>query len=141
MRQGLFAVKLCELDRQYAHLRRRLEICQRESHEDVRREIRELERACDEGELMLEQSSKGCRTSAVSAMARAQLEYERQTRAELERMLKAPGDEESAAEGMTLYAEFAVDFAAAAANRALLTALHAIDLQMDAEEQRRKACE
>ena len=81
------------------------------------------------------------RTSAVSAMARAQLEYERQTRAELERMLKAPGDEESAAEGMTLYAEFAVDFAAAAANRAMLAALHAIDLQMDAEEQRRKACE
>ena len=56
-------------------------------------------------------------------------------------MLKAPGDEESAAEGMTLYAEFAVDFAAAAANRAMLAALHAIDLQMDAEEQRRKACE
>ena len=42
---------------------------------------------------------------------------------------------------MTLYAEFAVDFAAAAANLAMLAALHAIDLQMDAEEQRRKACE
>ena len=54
MRQGLFAVKLNELDRQYAHLRRRLEIIQRESPEDVRREIHDMERACDEGELMLE---------------------------------------------------------------------------------------
>ena len=141
MRQGLFAVKLCELDRQYAHLRRRLEICQRESHEDVRREIREMERACDEGELMLEQSSTGCRTGAVAAMARAQLAYERQTRGELERMLKQPCDTEAAAESMTLYAEYAVDFAAEAENRALLAAIHAARLQMEADEQRRNDCE
>ena len=141
MRQGLFAVKLNELDRQYAHLRRRLEIIQRESPEDVRREIHDMERACDEGELMLEQSAEGCRTGAVAAMARAQLAYERQTRGDLERMLKQPCGTEAAAESMTLYAEYAVDFAAEAANRALLAALHAARLQMEADEQRRNDCE
>ena len=138
MRQGLFAVKLCELDRQYAHLRRRLEIIQRESPEDVRREIHELERACNEGELMLEQSAEGSHTSAVATLARAQLAYERQTRGELEQMLKRPCDTKAAAESVTLYAEYAVDFAAEAANRALLAALYATRLQMEAEEQRRK---
>ena len=141
MRQGLLAVKLNELDRQYAHLRRRLEIIQRENAEDIRRDIHELERACDEGELMLEQSAEGCHTSAVAAMARAQLAYERQTRGDLERMLKQPCDTEAAAESMTLYAEYAVDFAAEAANRALLAALHATRLQMEADEQRRNDCE
>ena len=141
MRQGLFAVKLNELDRQYAHLRRRLEISQRENREEILREIRELERACEEGELMLEQSTRGCRTGAVAAMAKAQLEYEQKTREALERVLKEERDAESTAESVTLYAEFAVDFAAEAANRALLAALHATALQMDAEEQRRNACE
>ena len=74
-------------------------------------------------------------------MARAQLAYERQTRGELERMLKQPCGTEAAAESMTLYAEYAVDFAAEAANRALLAALHATRLQMEADEQRRNDCE
>ena len=138
--QGIFAVKLKELEQQYGQLLSRLHLCQQEDHAKIRKE---LERAKDEyAEIgwLLQKQASGSQSAMVSILSSTQRTYCVETRRILEEELprfmagEQGGTLADQAEGMTLYAEYAIDFATLSMKQALLAALSAIDLQMNAEE-------
>lgn len=139
--QGIFSIKLYELEQQYAEMLSRLQICQQEDHQKL---LTELQRVKDEyrsKELSLQTNIKNSRSKAVSALSDAQLHYLHEARDILQKQL--PGylhsedtsRIEDQAEAAALYAEYAVDFAVQSARYALIAAMTAIDLQMTLEEQ------
>ena len=56
LRDGMFAVKLCELEHQYGLLRSRLELCQGADHEKIRHLLADVLDDYRENALLLEQS-------------------------------------------------------------------------------------
>ncbi|HIT08229.1 MAG TPA: hypothetical protein IAB55_03980 [Candidatus Merdivicinus faecavium] len=144
--EGMFAVKLQELEQQYGRMRSRLRLLQREDHSKIRKELQMAADECRQNELLLQKNVEGSRSPAVSALAGAQLAYCRRVgkllKRKLPRCLSCEGStpHEDEAEAASLYAEYAIDFAVQSARYALLAALRAIDLQMDAEEQKGEAC-
>ena len=77
---GIFAGKLHEIEGQYGRILSRLRVAQYESHDEIRRTIRQLEAECRGTESLLEQSIADCRSPAVSALAAAQLDYDQKVR-------------------------------------------------------------
>ena len=73
---GVFAGKLCELERQYGDAVDRLRLYQQADHEQVRRELRALWQDCRERELQIRESVRESRSPAVAALSQAQLTYE-----------------------------------------------------------------
>ena len=71
LRDGMFAVKLCELEHQYGLLRSRLELCQGADHEKIRHLLADVLDDYRESALLLEQSAEGCRSPAVAELAGA----------------------------------------------------------------------
>ena len=137
LRDGMFAVKLCELEHQYGLLRSRLELCQgADLLADVLDDYRE-------NALLLEQSAEGCRSPAVAELAGVQRDYSKRMeellRDRLPRLMHGEEDpQEERAEAAALFAEYAIDFAAQGVRSALLAALAAMDQQMNCEEQQGK---
>ena len=130
LRDGIFAVKLCELERQYGLLQTRLELCQGAGHEKIR-----------DNALLMERRAEGSRSPAVAELSSAQRDYDRRVeeilREKLPRLMRGEEDpQEEHAEAAALYAEYAIDFASQAMRGALLAALIAIDQQMSCEEQK-----
>lgn len=143
LRDGMFAVKLEELERQYGRLRSRLEQCRRADHQRVRALLRDVLDECRENDCRLRRSAEGCRSPAVAELAGAQRDYARRTGEILEKdlprlMAGQAGPREERAEAAALYAEYAMDFAAQSMRGALAAALTALDLQMDCEEERKE---
>ena len=144
---GIFEGKIHEMEGQYGQILSRLRVVQHESHDEIRRTIRQLEAECRENESLLKQSIADCRSPAVSALAAAQLDYDQKVRHilqdELPGYLHEEGNDRIAdqAEAAGLYGEYAIDFAAQAMRHALLAALSAIDLQMTCEEAAQKPAE
>ena len=143
LRNGMFAVKLEELDRQYGRLQSRLEQCRSADHQRVREILRDVLDECRENDWLLRRSAEGCRSPAVAELAGVQRDYTRRTeeilREEMPRLMAgddSPGEER--AEAAALYAEYAMDFAAQSMREALAAALTALDLQMDWEEERKE---
>ena len=66
LRDGMFAVKLCELEHQYGLLRSRLELCQGADHEKIRHLLADVLDDYRENALLLEQSAEGCRSSGTT---------------------------------------------------------------------------
>lgn len=140
LKQGIFAVKLCELERQYGLLQSRLELSQGADHQQVRRLLRDMLEDYQENALLLERSAAGCRSPAVAELASAQRDYSKRMETILREKLpqlmhgeESPQQEQ--AEAASLYAEYAIDFAVQAMRSAMLAALTAMDLQMNCEEQ------
>lgn len=75
LRDGMFAVKLCELEHQYGLLRSRLELCQGADHEKIRHLLADVLDDYRENALLLEQSAEGCRSPAVAELAGVQRDY------------------------------------------------------------------
>ena len=63
----------------------------------------------------------------------------RQAKSELEAQARGRNDAEAAAEEKILLAEYALDFALQAANRALLLSMEAIDTQWAGREKERRS--
>lgn len=141
--QGMFAVKLCQLEQQYGLLQSRLRLCQEGSHEKIRCELQKAADEYKETDLLLQSSVEASRSPAVSALAQAQITYcrnvEQLLKEELPEYLHSedsvPGQDQ--AEAAALFAEYAVDFATQSMRYALWAALSALDLQMIQEEKRR----
>lgn len=140
VQQGIFSVKLHEMDKHYGKLQAHLAACQQAEHRLIQEECRKLEEECRENEYILNRSIRGCRCGAVRKLSDIQLEYARKADDLLAHTMEDDmGDisdrAERQAEVKTLYAEYSIDFAMQAADRAMLAALQAIDAQMDYEEQ------
>ncbi|MBS5725355.1 MAG: hypothetical protein KHW59_06200 [Clostridiales bacterium] len=140
--EGMFAIKLYEMEQQYGRIQSRLRLCQQEDHPKIRQELQKAIDEYKETEFLLQKNIEGCRSQAVAALARAQLEYYRTVRTISERELpdylhsEAGTLSEDKAEAAALYGEYAIDFAIQSARYALIAALKAMDLQMNAEEQK-----
>lgn len=140
-KDGIFSVKLYELEKQYGKTVSRLRLYQQQDHEEIRQEMRQLWNEYQENELLMRQSIQSSRSQAVAALAEAQLHYSQRVQhilcEELPRYLHEEGNDSAAdrAEAASLYGEYAIDFAAQAMRYAMLSALSAIDLQMTCEEQ------
>ena len=135
--QDIFTAKLHELEQQYECLRKRLEICNAQSHRQIHRELESARQEYNSLELRLKQIMKNSRSPAVSSLAKVQLEYSQKT----ERLLKdqitadlhsdanTPGEDRE--EASALYAEYAIDFASMAVKYALLASLSTLDMQTE----------
>ena len=142
--EGMFAVKLYELERQYGRMQSRLRLCQQDDHQKIRQELQRVMEEYQEDELLLLNNVENSRSPAVAALAGAQLDYSRRAEEILEQELPeylrdedCSAPEEGAkhqAEAAALYAEYAIDFAVQSMRYALMTALKAMDMQMDSEE-------
>lgn len=140
LNEEIFAIKLYELEQQYGKLQSRLRICGQADHEKLLQELQKAKDAYREQALLLEKSVETGRSPAVSALAKAQLEYRRKTEDLLREHMDAyvgselGGEKEAAAEAAALYAEYAIDFATQSMQYALIAALRAMDLQMQSKE-------
>lgn len=142
--EGMFAVKLYELEREYGRMQSRLRLCQQDGHQKIRQELQRITEEYQEDELLLLNNVENSRSPAVAALADAQLDYSRRAEKILEQELPeylrdedGSAPEEGAkhqAEAAALYAEYAIDFAVQSMRYALMTALKAMDKQMDSEE-------
>ena len=157
MNQSIFAVKLCELECEYGQLKNRICLCQQEDHDRIRRELQKITEECKENDRLLQETAESSRSPAVAELAGLQLHYTREMEEILKQRLPADmydgtenpvsyqasrywrGEQEvmeNRAEGMTLYAEYAIDFATQAMKYALQASLAALDMQMSCEEKK-----
>ncbi len=140
LQEGVFAVKLYELEQQYGKLQSRLRLCMKDDHSKIQQELQKALDEYRENIILLQENVKGCRSPAVTAMAEVQLDYFRHAHEILEKELPKYLDSESSTtqenktEATALYAEYAIDFAIQSMKYALIAALRAIDEQMNAEE-------
>ena len=141
LEQGLFAVKLRELEREYGRLQSRIYLFQGKDDAQLRQGLARLEDECRENRLLLGERIRASRSPAVAALAQAQLEYGRRAEQILNGELpdemrgRNKSCAEDQAEAMTLYAEYAIDFATQAMHSALAAALSALLLQRRAEKE------
>ena len=139
LKQGIFAVKLCELEREYGRLQSRIHLLQAKEPTQVQEELERLLDEYRERKYLLDERVPASRSPAVAALAQAQLEFA----AHAEQILtddlpnemrgRNQSDAEDRAEAMSLYAEYAIDFATQAMRYALIASLSAIVLQQKAE--------
>ena len=140
--EGLFVIKLYELEQQYGRMQSRLRLCQQEDHPKIRQELQKATDEYKENEILLQKNVEGSRSPAVAALAGAQLEYYRTIRKILEQELpdylrsETSTSSEDKTEAAALYGEYAIDFAVQSTRYALIAALKAIDLQMSTDEQK-----
>lgn len=85
--EGMFAVKLYELERQYGRMQSRLRLCQQDDHQKIRQELQRVMEEYQEDELLLLNNVENSRSPAVAALAGAQLDYSRRAEEILEQEL------------------------------------------------------
>ena len=139
MAHEILSVKLCELEEQLSRLSGRIHLSETAGRGQLRQEIRVLSKECAENEWTLREKLRLSRAEVLAPLAKACGEFEqliKKTKSKLE--IRAAGREggEAAAEEKILLAEYALDFAVAAANRALLLSMEAIDAQLTSQEER-----
>ena len=139
LKEGIFAVKLCELEQEYGRLQSRIHLFEGKDAAQAQQEILRLQDECREHKLLLDERIRSSRSSAISSLSKAQLEYgqrvEQILNEELPNEMRGRNQScaEDQAEVMTLYAEYAIDFATQSMRQALAAALSAVVLQQPAE--------
>ena len=140
LKEGIFAVKLCELEQEYGRLQSRIHLFEGKDAAQAQQEILRLQDEYREHKLLLDERIRSSRSSAVSSLSKAQLEYgqrvEQILNEELPNEMRGRNQScaEDQAEVMTLYAEYAIDFATQSMRQALAAALSAVVLQQRAEQ-------
>ena len=141
LNQGIFAIKLYELEQRYAEMLSRLRICQQEDHQKLLEELQRVKDDYKSKELMLKNNIENSRSKAVAELSDAQFDYFKKAENVLRQKMpeylhgEKRSRTEDEAEAAALYAEYAVDFAVQSMRYALISAMTAIDLQMTCEEQ------
>ncbi len=140
MAHEILSIKLCELEKQLDRLDSRIRLSETAGRRQLQAEIGAPRRECEENELILRKRLQHSRAGMVSALADAYARIEqivRQTDSALQEPKRA--DPEDGAEGKILLAEYALDFAAQAANRALLLSMEAVEAQAAQQEEERSS--
>ena len=140
MTHEILSVKLCQLSDRVGRLRSRIHMSETASHSQLRREIGFLERECAEAEMTLRENLRGSKSNLVSVVAQSYEQMERiiqNTKDQMKAMAADDPDAEAVAEEKILLAEYALDFAQQAADRALLLSMEAIDAQAIQQQERR----
>lgn len=129
--QGIFAVKLYELEEEYGRLQSKLHVFQEKDGKQAEEALDRLLDEYREQELLLKERVQASRSPAVASLAQAQFQYGQRVEQILKQEL--PQEMEDQAEAMSLYAEYAIDFATQTMRHALIAALTAVILQRRAE--------
>lgn len=133
MAHEILSVKLCELDDQLSRLSSRIHLSETAGHDQLRQEIDALTKECAETELTLQKRLKLSKAEAVATLASTYGEIEQiiqRAKSTLKAQAVCRKDADYEAEEKILLAEYALDFAVQAANRALLLSMEAIDAQL-----------
>lgn len=140
MAHEILSVKLCQLDERMERLHSRIHISETASRNRLQQEIDALTEECDQAEATLRESLARSKSGVASLIA---LGYDqvgriiRSTKDRLQSIATANPDQEAAVEEKILLAEYALDFAHQAADRALLLSMDAISAQMFQQEEGR----
>lgn len=139
MAHEILSVKMCELEDQLSRLSSRIHLSETAGHSQLQWEIKALSNECAETELTLQKKLQMSRAEIVANLAHSYGEIERiiqTTCSKLQTQTANRGDAYAITEEKILLAEYALDFAVLAANRALLLSMEAIDAQIAHEERR-----
>ncbi|HIS45691.1 MAG TPA: hypothetical protein IAB47_10040 [Candidatus Scatomorpha merdigallinarum] len=138
MAHEILSIKLCELDDRIVKLRSRIRLSECSGHTQLKQEISKLKKECIETQMALQEELRWSRGVVVSALSKAYEKVEAAISAsqdELRSSEEAGEGSDLSADEKTLLAEYALDFAMQAADRAMLLSLEAIDSQMTQIEQ------
>jgi hypothetical protein len=140
MAHEILSIKLCELEEQISRLSSRIHLSETADHDQLRQEIRALSKECTETELSLREKLRLSKAEAVTVVSKAYEETEQliqKAKTELETQAAGRDDGAASVEEKILLAEYVLDFAVEAANRALLLSMEAIDAQLTSQEKER----
>lgn len=129
MAHEILTIKLCELEEQFARLNSRIHLSEIADHDQLRQEIRALSKECTEAEFTLQKKLQLSRSGIVTTLASTYGEIEQiiqRTKSKLEGQAVGQYTVDTTAEKKILLAEYSLDFAVQAANRALLLSMEAI---------------
>ena len=141
MSHEILTIKLCELDEQIARLHSRIQLSELSSPGQREEEIDALKKECIQHEVALKTNLQHPKVKVLQKLSMSYGEVEeiiRKTETEMEMTLSEAHHEEMYAEEKLLLAEYELDFAMMAANRALLISLQAIDAQLSQEQKGEK---
>lgn len=139
LQNGMFTAKLQELAQEYGRLQNRILLLQGTHSEQIRQEREQLEAECRQHVLLLDETVRSCRCPAMARLAQLQRDYGQQTETLLQTGIiqqnpdGVPIRYQDDAETMALYAEFAIDFATQSMRHALMAALRAAELEIQAD--------
>lgn len=118
-------------------MQNQIRLFQEKNPEQVRRERQRLQKEYHAHILRMDQAAHFCRLPAMARLAEMQRDYGQQAEELLKADLEEKGDgteHMDRAEAVSLYAEFAMDFATQAVHYAMIAALRAIELQTQEDE-------
>lgn len=133
MAHEILSVKLCELDDRLGNMHTRILMSETASHKRLQKEIAELESECTKTDRMMKKNLRCSKTRLTAVLSEKYEQIERtiqEADLQFRTMKTGCGDDESSVEEKILLAEYALDFAQQAAERALLISLEAIDAQL-----------
>ena len=136
---GILYIKLNQLDERMGKLHSRIHISQKAGHSQLRREMETLQKECEETQAALRENLQQSKSSMVSVLVQGYGQVEQivqQSRKRLQDMAQDSPDAEAVVEEKILLAEYALDFAQQAADRALLLSMDAMDAQLLQQEGR-----
>lgn len=138
MKYETFSVKLYELKERLDSLNRQIHLSETGSHSQLRQEITKLRKTCAENEQKLRDKLQMSRADMVSEIRNGYCGIEQilqKTGIDLQMQISRCENDDAAVEEKILLAEYALDFAVQAADRAMLFSMEAIDAQRTLQEQ------
>ena len=131
MAHELLSVKLCELDEKLGRLHSRIQFSQTSDRDSLARETQLVRRECEEEQQSLSRRLKFSRSEMAGRISRLYEKVEETVRSARNEM--ESGRDKISPEEWLLLAEYSLDFASQAADRALLISLEAIGKQAEEE--------
>ena len=139
MEQGILSVKLYELDDKIGRMHSRIQAVERAENNQLKQEMEALERECAATDRSLRKKLRFSKASSLSTLLKAYGTIEQaiqEIRQKQKSREESDKNEFSWSEEKILLAEYALDFAIQAANRALLLSMKAIYAQRKQQEER-----
>ena len=133
MAHEILSVKLCQLDDRVGRLHSRIHMSETAGHSQLRQEIVALEQEYTEAGYALQENLQHSRSALASILAQSYGQMEQiiqEAKGHLQALAQDNPDTQATVEGKLLLAEYALDFAHQAADRALLLSMEAIDAQL-----------
>lgn len=137
MAHEILSIKLCQLEERVERLHSRIHLSETADRSRLRREMDQLEQECIAAEATLREHLQHSQSALVSILGQGYSQMEQiiqASRDQLQNLARDKPDPEATVEEKLLLAEYALDFAHQAADRALLFSMEAIDAQLQQQE-------
>lgn len=135
MAQGILNAKLDELDRQLRKVHRKIQKSGSANPARLRADLEQVRKEYAENEKALRNRLRFSRSGVVTGLSVSYNQVE-QIIQETKNKMEMPGGQEAEKEEKILLAEYALDFAMQAAERALLLSLEAMEAQTKQQEKK-----